>query len=167
MKSLPALRYLVVKPLISMVAGITIVAPAFASGYSLSAHSDGSDKPIISGATNLPDGTQVLITLSRHDTLYYRDRIATVVHGAFSAGPFRQGQFALNPGEYQLQVTPIPLSDQTQPAASATALSRSGADYRRGIQQGDLKAMAATSYVGSIQVYDAGVLLPGTRAAGR
>lgn len=68
------------------------------------------DRPVISGVTNLPDNTKLIIELSRNQSNYSAQGKAKVVAGKFQVGPFSQYGSPLNPGTYVIEVTmPVPM----------------------------------------------------------
>jgi hypothetical protein len=68
---------------------------------------DGKAK--ISGNTNLPDGTKLLVGLQRTDIGYHADNDALVNGGKFQAGPFGSQKGALLAGTYVVEVM-VPVS---------------------------------------------------------
>lgn len=76
----------------------------------MTAKPDGKDKPTIVGTTNLPDGIELMITLSRKENQYLAQDKTKVNGGTFRAGPFSEKGVGLNPGTYTLEVT-TPLAE--------------------------------------------------------
>jgi hypothetical protein len=60
--------------------------------------------PWVLGTTNLPDGSILLVSLSRHEATYSAQRTAVVSNRRFTAGPFSQKGGALPPGDYEVDV---------------------------------------------------------------
>jgi hypothetical protein len=60
--------------------------------------------PWVLGTTNLPDGSILLVSLSRHEATYSAQRTAVVSNRRFTAGPFSQKGRALPPGDYEVDV---------------------------------------------------------------
>lgn len=56
------------------------------------------------GTTNLPDGSILLVSLSRHEAAYSAQRTAVVSNRRFTAGPFSQKGGAIPPGDYDVEV---------------------------------------------------------------
>jgi hypothetical protein len=84
----------------------------------------GIDEPLIMGETNLPDGTVVLVTLSRIDDGYARELTTSVKKGAFEAGPFGEYGLPLDDGLYDIKITiPVPWS---QPKSVLAVIGRNG-----------------------------------------
>ena len=79
-------------------------AHAFAFTVTMSATTDGTDRPVVIGKTNLPDGIELLIEIHRRGSDYKAQDSTKVVGGAFRAGPFSQKGSGLNPGIYSLEV---------------------------------------------------------------
>ena len=63
---------------------------------------DGKAK--VSGNTNLPDGTKLLVGLHRNDIGYHSEDDALVSAGKFQAGPFGSKKEALLAGTYVVEV---------------------------------------------------------------
>jgi hypothetical protein len=59
--------------------------------------------PWILGTTNLPDGSVLVISLSRLEAKYSSKRTAVVSNRRFTAGPFAQKGAALPPGDYEIE----------------------------------------------------------------
>ena len=60
--------------------------------------------PWVLGTTNLPDGSILLVSLSRHEAKYSAKHTAVVSNRRFTAGPFSQKGGALPPGDYEIEV---------------------------------------------------------------
>lgn len=74
---------------------------------------DGKAK--VSGNTNLPDGTKLLVGLHRNDIGYHAEDDAIVSAGKFQAGPFGPRKEALLAGTYVVEVI-VPVSVVQSPA---------------------------------------------------
>ena len=64
-------------------------------------------RPVIHGATNLPDGSQLMLTLLRPESGYVAQSKMTVVGGHFNTERFSAGGNPLNPGKYRVQIVMI------------------------------------------------------------
>jgi hypothetical protein len=82
-------------------------------------------KPKIEGDTNLPDGTELIVTIFRKESRFSAGDKITVVGGRYDAGPYSDKGEPLKPGKYTLEVTG-PLS-AVQPAIVKPLL---GENYR-------------------------------------
>jgi hypothetical protein len=60
--------------------------------------------PWVLGTTNLPDGSILLVSLSRREAKYSARRTAVVSSQRFTAGPFSQNWAAIPPGDYEIEV---------------------------------------------------------------
>jgi hypothetical protein len=60
--------------------------------------------PWVLGTTNLPDGSILLVSLSRQEAAYSVQRTAVVSNRRFTAGPFSQKGGAIPPGDYDVEV---------------------------------------------------------------
>jgi hypothetical protein len=70
---------------------------------------------VVSGQTNLPDKTNLLITLSNEAVGFTAQDKATVGDGRFSAGPFGQQSSGLSAGHYTAEIVmPIPRVQPTE-----------------------------------------------------
>lgn len=80
----------------------SIAASALEVGISLAA--DPKLKTSFIAATNLPNGTELLVTVSRKDLNYFAQTHAKVHNGAFSFGSFSMKGKELTPGWYDLRI---------------------------------------------------------------
>lgn len=103
-------------------------AHASALTVAVTANSDGADKPIITGATNLPDDIDLMITLRRNESHYMAQDKVKVKGGAFRAGPFTQKGAGLNPGTYTLEVS-MPIA-AVQPPPTWPVIGNDGANLQ-------------------------------------
>ena len=104
-------------------------APAPFDGIvTLSARLEGGAKPAVVGVTNLPDGTLLMVTLSRKQSSYSAQDKATVSGGSFRAGPFSQQGSDLNPGKYTIDIG-SPLA-ALQPASVQAAFGDNGSNLK-------------------------------------
>lgn len=83
----------------------TLPSPAWALNIAITTRVEGEGKPIVIAKTNLPDGTKLLVTISRKESSYMGQDKAQVAKGEFRVGPFSQKGAPLNPGTYTLEVT--------------------------------------------------------------
>lgn len=93
----------------AFVAATTVTLSASAIDLKITAKSDGTSKPIITGTTNLPDGAILNVSVERKQTGYGGGTKATVINGTFLAGPFGDSSNggSLKAGSYSLSVTLI------------------------------------------------------------
>jgi len=82
-----------------------VAKTTFAFSVSITTTLEGGDKPVVVGKTNLPNGTKLMVTLSRRESSYMAQANAVVSDGQFRAGPFSQKGVPLNPGAYQIAVS--------------------------------------------------------------
>src|SRR5947208_1833636 len=61
-------------------------------------------RPVVNGQTNLPDGTELMVTVSRRESNYTAEDKVVVVGGKFRTQTFSQGGADLNPGRYSVEV---------------------------------------------------------------
>ncbi len=62
-------------------------------------------RPTIHGRTNLPDGAELLVGLSRPESAYFGQAKVTVRDGQFATERFSQNGNPLNPGRYKVEVS--------------------------------------------------------------
>lgn len=87
---------------------------AAALTVTITVKAEGNDKPTIVGVTNLPDGIDLMVTVSRKESSYMAQDKVKVKGGSFRAGPFSQKGAGLNPGTYSIEVT-MPLANLQPP----------------------------------------------------
>jgi hypothetical protein len=83
-----------------------------------------AERPAVVGTTNLPDGIELMITLTRKESAFMAQDKARVVRGKFRAGPFSQKDAPLNPGVYVLSVS-MPIAS-VQPPSTWPAIGNDG-----------------------------------------
>lgn len=95
--------------LCAFIAATTTALSASAIDLKITAKSDGTSNPLITGTTNLPDGAILNVSVERRQTGYDGGTKATVSNGTFSAGPFGDSSNGgpLKAGSYSLSVTLI------------------------------------------------------------
>ena len=71
----------------------------------MSVKTEGGDKPVVVGTTNLPDGIELMVTIRRKESSYMSQTKTRVKDGAFRAGPFLQRGYSLVPGIYSIEVS--------------------------------------------------------------
>ncbi|WP_048707408.1 hypothetical protein [Microvirga massiliensis] len=94
----------------------------------ISAATDGTARPIITGQTNLPDGAELLVSVWRPSAHFMAQHKVPVIGGAFKAGPFGSRQGPLHPGEYEVSVSmSIP---RNQPASVQAVIGDKGQNLK-------------------------------------
>lgn len=93
------------KRLLGLLALLSVAVPAWALNVTMSAKAENGDKPVIVGATNLPDGIELMVTIRRKESSYMAQSKTRVKNGAFRAGPFTQKGSALNAGVYSIEIS--------------------------------------------------------------
>jgi len=61
-------------------------------------------RPVVNGKTNLPDGTDLMISISRKESNYSAEDQVKVTGGKFHTQKFSQKGSDLNPGRYSVEV---------------------------------------------------------------
>jgi hypothetical protein len=61
-------------------------------------------RPVVMGTTNLPDGTELMISISRTHSDYHAQDKTTVSGGHFKSVQFSQAGGDLNPGTYRIEL---------------------------------------------------------------
>ncbi|PWB82136.1 MAG: hypothetical protein C3F08_00415 [Candidatus Methylomirabilota bacterium] len=72
-------------------------APVFAFKATMSAKVEAADKPVVIGTTNLPEGTELMVTVKRSESGYMAQDKTRVSNGGFRVGPFSQGGRSVEP----------------------------------------------------------------------
>jgi len=80
---------------------------------------DDERKVLVLGVTNLPDGTDLLVSVRRKESRLYADGKAKVSDGKFRAGPFSDRQRPLAPGRYLVEVLAPLAAVQPRPVQEA------------------------------------------------
>lgn len=89
---------------------------------------EGGNRPVIVGRTNLPTGTQLIVTLSRKESAYTAQSKAIVAGANFRAGPFSQKDSPLKSGKYRVDVSSSLPS--LQPAPVRAVIGKQGENLR-------------------------------------
>lgn len=87
---------------------------AFALDVQIRVSAEVKESVTIVGVTNLPHGSQLLISLRRPQAKYFAQAKTVVVNGVFRAGPFTANQSTPPPGDYFVDVT-FPLAHVQAP----------------------------------------------------
>jgi hypothetical protein len=61
-------------------------------------------RPVVTGQTNLPDGTELMISISRKQSSYLAEDQVNVMGGNFRSQKFSEKGSDLNPGKYSVEV---------------------------------------------------------------
>ena len=77
---------------------------AFALTVTMEAKQDGSDKPTVTGTTNLPDETEIIVSIERSGRAYSGSDKVKVTDKRFVAGPFSKNGAPLAPGAYKIHI---------------------------------------------------------------
>jgi hypothetical protein len=85
-----------------LIFGLSSIAQAFEPQLDLQ-HSI-SLSPSVYGKTNLPDGAQLMLTMSRPDIQYVAQKKMVVKNGKFLAGGFSDRGSSLQPGKYNVEI---------------------------------------------------------------
>lgn len=89
----------------SFIFSACLLQNASALDVKITAKSDDTSKPKIFGKTNLPNGTQLLVSVERPSNGYGGDSKTLVINGEFEAGPYGMANGNLPPGTYSVIVT--------------------------------------------------------------
>lgn len=89
---------------------------------------DPGRRPVVTGETNLPDGTEGIASIKSKTTKKGGSDEFTVQGGRFRAGPFSDGGQGLAPGNYTLDVT-IAIA-QVQPPQVRAVIGQNGENLR-------------------------------------
>jgi hypothetical protein len=102
--------------------------PTRSLNVTLSITSDGSATPTIYGHTNLPDGTELEVSLAEADGAMAVSSDAVVAKGGFQAGPFSDRGRELNSGAYSVEITSG--DAELQPEAIQAVIGTDGGNMR-------------------------------------
>src|SRR5713101_3452740 len=61
-------------------------------------------RPVVNGQTNLPDGTELMISIRRKESNYFAEDQVNVSGGSFRSQKFSERGSDLNPGKYSVEV---------------------------------------------------------------
>jgi hypothetical protein len=81
-------------------------------------------KPAIVGTTNLPDDTELMVSVTRPESGYHAQDKVTVISGRFRTGQFSRGQSPLSAGTYSIEIV-MPYSF-TQPESVRSIIGPKG-----------------------------------------
>ena len=84
-------------------------------------------KPTIVGVANLPDGTELLVTISRQASGYQAQDKTSVLNGSFRSSQFSDKNQPLLPGKYQANIV-APLA-AVQPSAVRAAVGENYSNF--------------------------------------
>jgi len=84
---------------------MTIAVAAQAIEPTMDVFIEGSLRPIIHGSTNLPDGSELIVSISRRESKYKAQSKVKVADGHFATERFSSKAQPLNPGRYKIEVS--------------------------------------------------------------
>lgn len=113
---------------VAVLTAILMATPVWAFTVTISAKVEGDGRPTVIGATNLPDGTELMVTIRRPESRYMAQDKARTSNGAFRAGPFSQKGGSLNPGVYTVEIS-SPIA-AVQPPAVRSVIGHEGANLQ-------------------------------------
>lgn len=90
--------------LVGIAISAVLIHNANAFNVDISAKPDGNNPPKILGRTNLPNGTQLMVSVNRSENGYGADAKTLVINGEFEAGPFKLQDGKLTSGTYSISV---------------------------------------------------------------
>ena len=123
---------------------------AYALNVTMSVKAEGDGKPTITGTTNLPDGIDLMITISREESQYMAQDKVTVKGGAFRSGEFSQKGDVLNPGKYTVEVS-MPIAN-VQPPNTWPVIGNDGAKLKGKLVKKDIFGGKVVEYETSIVI---------------
>jgi hypothetical protein len=80
----------------------------------------GTTHPVISGQTNLPDGAEMTVMISRRESPFFASAKAIVSAGSFKTEPFSDEGKELSPGSYSVMIRMNMAGGQPPSVASVT-----------------------------------------------
>lgn len=144
-----------------------LLVPVFSWAFkvTMSAKFDGEDKPLVIGATNLPEGTELMVTVQRTESGYMAQGKTRVVNGGtFRAGPFSQKGAPLNPGTYAVSVSSTIAS--LQPSSVRSVMGQGGSNLEGPLVKPALAGNQVVEWEGALKL-GSGQVLPEKDRAGR
>lgn len=77
----------------------------FALTVTMNAKAENGDKPVVVGSTNLPDGIELMFTITRKGNRYRAQSKSKIEGGAFRSEQFSEKGAPMNPGVYTLEIS--------------------------------------------------------------
>jgi len=107
-------------------AAAAILVPRLAVAFEpyLNAIVLGTTRPLVSGETNLPDGSEIMVAVARKETPFSAQAKAVVAGGRFKTEPFSDNGKDLAPGRYDVAITMSMAAEQ--PAAVQSVVGKHG-----------------------------------------
>jgi len=114
-----------------------------------------TNRPVIAGTTNLPDGTELMLTVSRKRSGYMGEAKVRILSGRFETKPFTNGDLPLLPGTYILEIgTPL---EEFQPSVVQSVV---------GVHYSNLSGpLVKHGPYGTVVEYETSFKVPGTSEA--
>lgn len=78
---------------------------AFALTVTMNAKTENGDKPVVVGSTNLPDGIELMISITRKENQFHAQTKSKIVGGAFRSEQFSDKGTPMSPGVYTLEIS--------------------------------------------------------------
>lgn len=88
-----------------LVVGIAFAMRLEALEPTMSVQVENAATPIIHGTTNLPDGSELIVSIWRKESTFLGMSDVKVVHGHFTTARFSAGSGPVNSGVYKIEVT--------------------------------------------------------------
>ena len=133
-----------VAAILALVTGV-----CYALEVHLSTEVQAPSRPTVNGTTNLPDGTKLIVTVSRKESAYRAEASTEVSSGRFSIGPLSQRGNELNPGLYNLRVAMVAAAHQ--PVAVQQVIGRQGEKLHGPLVSREARALTVR-YATTLQV---------------
>jgi len=107
-------------------AAAAILVPRLAVAFEpyLNAIVLGTTRPLVSGETNLPDGSEIMVAVARKETPFSAQAKAVVAGGRFKTEPFSDNGKDLAPGRYDVAITMNMAAEQ--PTAVQSVVGKHG-----------------------------------------
>lgn len=77
----------------------------FAIVVTMNAKVENGNKPVVIGNTNLPDGIELMFTITRKENKYFAQTKSKIEGGSFRTEQFTEKGASLNPGVYTLEIS--------------------------------------------------------------
>ncbi|HXX53016.1 MAG TPA: hypothetical protein VEI28_00450 [Thermodesulfovibrionales bacterium] len=124
---------------------------AWPLNVTMSVKTEGGDRPVVVGTTNLPDGIELVVAIRRKESQYMAQTRVRVKDGSFRAGPFSQRGYALIAGIYSIEVSSSPAF--LQPPSTWPTIGKDGAKMHGPlVRQPQLGGEKVVEYKASLNV---------------
>jgi hypothetical protein len=113
----------------NLIAALISAPQVWALDVSIETIIEGGNKPVVVGKTNLPDGMELILTISGEGSFYSAIDTVKISGGKFKSGTFSQeGGRPLNEGTYDLEI--YSSENESQPPSVQEKIGKDGSDLK-------------------------------------